>query len=41
MITYIVGYAQPEEILKYIHNRKSNRYMNQHLTVNILVFKLL
>ena len=42
MITYIIiGYAKPEEIINYIYNRNFNRYMNQHMTVIILVYCLL
>ena len=42
MITYIIiGYAKPGEIINYIHNRNFNRYMNQHMTVIILVYCLL
>ena len=30
--------AKSEEILKSVHNRNFNRYMNQHVTVIILVY---
>ena len=41
MITYIMGYAKPEEILKYIYNHTFMRYMTQQqLTVIILVYRL-
>ena len=36
--SYILGYAKPEEILKYIHNRNFNSYMNQHLSAIVLVY---
>ena len=38
MIEYIMYYAKPEEILKFVHNRYFNRYNNLHLTVIILVY---
>ena len=38
MITCITGYAKPEEILKcFCYDRNFVRYINQHLTLNILV----
>ena len=37
MIEYIMCYAKPKEILKFVHNRYFNRYNNQHLPVIILV----
>ena len=40
MIAYIMGYAKPEEILKYINNRYFSRYMNQHFGIWIGIFKL-
>ena len=44
-ITYIMDYPKSEEILNSVHNRNSNRHMNEHLFVIILVhfgiFKLL
>ena len=38
MIEYIMCYAKPEEILKFVDNRNFNRYNNKQLTVIILVY---
>ena len=42
MITYIMGYAKPEEILKYVHNRNMNQNLTLILACILLgIFKLL
>ena len=38
MITYIMGYAKPEEILQFVHNHYFSRYINHHLTASILIY---
>ena len=41
MITFIMGYAKPEETLKYIHNRNLRYNYETAFGVLISAFKLL